>query len=136
VHAALGISQLARVDAYVGRRNELARRYDERLGGLPLRLPHVSRGNRSAFHLYVVRIRDGGAVKRRVVFDELRRRGVGANVHYEPVHLQPYYRALGFREGHCPEAEAYGETAITLPLYPGLTLERQDEVIEALGHAL
>jgi UDP-4-amino-4,6-dideoxy-N-acetyl-beta-L-altrosamine transaminase len=136
IHAALGISQLSRLGIYVDRRTELARRYNLGLGTMPLRLPTVQPENRSAFHLYVIRIGGGSPDDRRHVFDELRRRGVGVNVHYTPVHLQPYYRALGFFAGQFPEAEAYGREAITLPLYPGLSEELQDRVVDALGQAL
>lgn len=137
VQAALGLSQLARLEAYVERRNALARRYDAALSDLPLRLPYVRPENRSAFHLYVVRVEAAaGERERRRVFEALRSRGIGANVHYMPVHLQPYYRALGFREGSCPEAEAHGRTAITLPLYPGLEEAAQDRVVEALHDVL
>jgi UDP-4-amino-4,6-dideoxy-N-acetyl-beta-L-altrosamine transaminase len=136
IQAALGMSQLERIEAYVERRNQLARRYDEALAGLPLELPRIAAGNRSAFHLYVVRIVEDGARNRLRVFEELRRCGIGANVHYIPVHLQPYYRALGFRDGLCPVAEAYGESAITLPLFPALTFEQQDVIVAALRSAL
>jgi UDP-4-amino-4,6-dideoxy-N-acetyl-beta-L-altrosamine transaminase len=136
IQAALGMSQLTRIEAYVERRNELARRYDESLAGLPLELPRITAGSKSAFHLYVVRVVEGGARNRLRVFEELRRRDIGVNVHYVPVHLQPYYRALGFREGLCPVAEAYGESAITLPLYPGLTFEQQNTIVSALRSVL
>ncbi len=137
IHAALGLSQLDRLEEFVERRNRLASRYQEMLQDLPLQLPVVQPGNRSAFHLYVVRVKGAnGSRNRRQVFDALRRRGIGVNVHYLPVHLQPYYRALGFAEGQFPEAEAHGATAITLPLYPGLTEEQQDEVVSALRDVL
>ena len=137
IQAALGVSQLQRLDAYVARRNALARRYDVALEGLPLQLPTVLAGNRSAFHLYVVRLKAGIAKKtHRLVFDELRRRGVGVNLHYTPVHLQPYYRGHGFLPGQYPEAERYGREAITLPLYPNLTDAMQDEVVAALQQTL
>jgi UDP-4-amino-4,6-dideoxy-N-acetyl-beta-L-altrosamine transaminase len=132
IHAALGASQLHRLHHYVERRNELARRYDRELEGLPLQLPTVLAENRSAFHLYVVRLMRDASVTRRRAFDEMRRLGVGVNVHYTPVHLQPYYRALGFSPGEYPEAEAYGASAITLPLYPSMTDAAQTEVIEAV----
>jgi UDP-4-amino-4,6-dideoxy-N-acetyl-beta-L-altrosamine transaminase len=132
IHAALGASQLQRLRQYVNRRNDLARRYDRELGGLPLQLPTVLPENESAFHLYVVRLTRDARVTRRRAFDQMRRLGVGVNVHYTPVHLQPYYRALGFSEGQFPEAEAYGESAITLPLYPAMTDLAQTEVIEVV----
>ena len=133
VHAALGLSQLERLEGYVARRNELARRYDRELRGLPLRLPVVQAENRSAFHLYVVRLEPGVSAERhRQVFEALRGRGIGVNLHYIPVHMQPYYRALGFRPGQFPESEAYGRSAITLPLYATLTGRQQDEVVASL----
>lgn len=137
LHAALGTSQLERLDEYVQRRNALAGRYDRLLEKLPLQRPFVQSENRSAFHLYVVRLAGVGAeARRRRVFDGLRERGIGVNVHYTPVHLQPYYRALGFREGLCPEAESHGASAITLPLYPRLSDQEQDRVVEALDEVL
>jgi UDP-4-amino-4,6-dideoxy-N-acetyl-beta-L-altrosamine transaminase len=133
IQAVLGTSQLRRIDAYVERRNELARRYDIALKGLPLQLPTVMPGNRSSFHIYVVRLQPNSTPKtHRQMFDELRQRGIGVNLHYMPMHLQPYYRQLGFSPGQFPEAEAYGESAITLPLFPELSESDQDRVIDAL----
>jgi UDP-4-amino-4,6-dideoxy-N-acetyl-beta-L-altrosamine transaminase len=137
VHAALGTSQLERVQAYVERRNMLARRYDRLLSDLPLQLPTVQAENRSSFHLYVVRIKPSATTKtRREVFEQLRGQGIGANVHYPPVHLQPYYRARGFACGQFAEAEAHGKEALTLPLYPGLTEAEQDRVVDAMRRVL
>lgn len=136
IHAALGASQLVRLDANVQRRNALARRYDNALATLPLQLPTIQPGNMSAFHLYVVRLRPSAARTHREVFDMLRQRGIGVNLHYMPVHLQPYYRNLGFGPGMFPEAEAYGDSAITLPLYVGLSDADQDEVVRALSDVL
>jgi dTDP-4-amino-4,6-dideoxygalactose transaminase len=137
IHAALGFSQLGRLEANVARRNALAARYHAALSGLPLRLPAIAAGNRSAFHLYVVRIDPARGVKsHREAFDDLRRRGIGVNLHYLPVHLQPYYRALGFSEGSWPQAEAHGREAITLPLYAALGESQQDAVVEALRAVL
>lgn len=137
VHAALGTSQLVRLGDYVERRNVLASRYDAALQRLPLRLPVVDPQNHSAFHLYVVRLEPRATGKsHRQVFDELRLRGIGVNLHYVPVHLQPYYRDLGFAPGLCPEAEAHGRSAITLPLFAAMTDREQGEVIEALTEIL
>jgi UDP-4-amino-4,6-dideoxy-N-acetyl-beta-L-altrosamine transaminase len=137
IHATLGISQLARLSGYVERRNQLAGRYDLALRDLPLRLPTIAAGNRSAFHLYVVRMAGKPTGRtHREVFVELRRRGIGVNLHYSPVHLQPYYRQLGFSAGQYPEAEAYAESALTLPLYPAMTESQQDSVVGALQAAL
>lgn len=137
IHAALGASQLQRMNDYVKRRNELAQRYDAALRELPLQLPTVSSGNYSAFHLYVVRIKNNATCEnQKRVFDKLRARGIGVNLHYMPVHLQPYYRDIGFKEGDFPEAEAYANEAITLPLYATLAESDQDRVIEALKDLL
>lgn len=137
IQAALGMSQLARLDDYVERRNALARRYDHALDGMSLQRPTIQKENRSAFHLYAVRLTAGVTPSmHRQVFDELRRRGAGVNLHYMPIHLQPYYRELGFFPGQYPEAEAYGASAITLPLYSALTNEQQDQVITALKEVL
>lgn len=133
IQAGLGISQFGRLEGYIERRNILAQRYDRALKKLPLQLPFVQSENRSAFHLYVIRLKcDASAKTHRHVFEELRQLGIGVNLHYMPVHLQPYYRELGFSPGQYPEAEAHGEEAITLPLYPTLTDREQDLVISAL----
>lgn len=137
IHATLGFSQLARLPGYVERRNALAARYDSAFRDFPLQLPTIQRGNRSAFHLYVVRLMPGSTGRsHREVFAGLRRRGIGVNLHYTPVHLQPYYRQLGFRPGQYPQAEAYAETALTLPLYPTLSESQQDSVVAALRAVL
>jgi UDP-4-amino-4,6-dideoxy-N-acetyl-beta-L-altrosamine transaminase len=137
VQAALGVSQVERLKGYVERRNVLARRYDAALKGLPLQLPRVLPGNVSAFHIYVVRLeRPAATARHREVFEELRRLGIGVNLHYIPVHLQPYYRELGFAPGQFPESEWHGESAITLPLYPAMTDTEQDEVVSALRRVL
>jgi UDP-4-amino-4,6-dideoxy-N-acetyl-beta-L-altrosamine transaminase len=137
IQAALGASQLERLDSYIDRRNALARRYDHALKGLPLQLPTLLHGNRSAFHLYVVRLNLITSNKiHRQVFEELRQRGIGVNLHYPPVHLHPYYRELGFTKGQYPETEAYGESAITLPLYSALLDQQQDQVVDSLHQIL
>ena len=137
MQAALGMSQLVRLGDYIERRNALARRYDQALRGLPLQLPTVQAVNRSAFHLYVVRLIPKATDKvHRQVFESLRQRGIGVNLHYMPVHLQPYYRGLGFAPGQYCEAEAHGAEAITLPLYPALTDDQQDVVVSMLKEVL
>lgn len=137
LQAALGASQLTRIDAYVERRHVLARRYDQLLADLPVRPLRRDTSNRSALHLYVVLVA-GGAVgpTRAAVFDGMRARGIGVNVHYIPVPSQPYYRARGFDPAHYPRAQAYYAEAISLPLYPALTEAQQDAVVLALRQAL
>lgn len=137
IQAALGISQLSRLDEYVSRRNLLADRYNAAFKDLPLQLPTVLPENHSAYHLYVIRLKLNEIGKtHREVFEELRQKGVGVNLHYMPVHLQPYYRELGFAEGQSPEAEKHGEEAITLPLYPKMTEDEQDRVIAAVNEVM
>lgn len=137
IQAALGHSQLGRLDQYVDRRNQLARRYDTCLAGLPIRLPVIEPPNRSAFHLYVIRVDGGTSTSNHdAVFARMRAGGVGVNLHYIPVHLQPYYRQLGFGSGQFPEAEAHGREAITLPLYPNLSDSEQDKIIALLKDQL
>jgi UDP-4-amino-4,6-dideoxy-N-acetyl-beta-L-altrosamine transaminase len=137
IQAALGMSQLSRLDEYVSRRNMLADRYNNAFRDLPLQLPTVLSGNLSAYHLYVVRLKLNEIQKtHREVFEELRQNGIGVNLHYMPVHLQPYYRELGFAEGQFPEAERHGEQAITLPLYPKMTKHEQEQVITAVNEVM
>jgi UDP-4-amino-4,6-dideoxy-N-acetyl-beta-L-altrosamine transaminase len=131
VLAVLGASQLTRLEEYVDRRNELAARYNAALAKTHLRLPCVLPGNSSAFHLYVVHVDPTSDVTRDRAYQELRSRGIGVNLHYLPVHLQPYYRKLGFSPGQFPNAEAHARAAITLPLYPSMTDALQDAVISA-----
>jgi UDP-4-amino-4,6-dideoxy-N-acetyl-beta-L-altrosamine transaminase len=137
LQAALGLSQLERLDEFVGRRNQLAQRYDELLAELPIQRPTILKGNLSSFHLYVIRLPTREHPERhRKVFERLRQAGIGVNLHYMPVHLQPDYRRLGFREGMFPEAEAYGREAISLPLFPSMTEEQQDRVVNELKQSL
>ncbi len=133
LQAALGESQLARIDEYVARRHEIARRYDELLADLPLVTPWQSPEAHSALHLYPIQV---AAEERRRVFDHLRSAGIGVNVHYIPVHTQPDYCRLGFERGQFPESERYYAGAISLPMYARLTEEQQDRVVLALAEAL
>ncbi|MBU0593627.1 MAG: UDP-4-amino-4,6-dideoxy-N-acetyl-beta-L-altrosamine transaminase [Gammaproteobacteria bacterium] len=137
IQAALGASQMTRLDEFVQRRHELAARYQDLLQELPLTLPWQHPDTRSSFHLYVIRLQlDKLAKSHRQVFEELRGADIGVNLHYIPVHLQPYYRQFGFQAGDFPEAEKYYGEAITLPLYPGLSESDQDRVVAALKSIL
>ncbi|HYH04678.1 MAG TPA: UDP-4-amino-4,6-dideoxy-N-acetyl-beta-L-altrosamine transaminase [Bacillota bacterium] len=137
LQAALGTSQLERINQFVERRRYLARRYERMLQKLPLKTPWQQPGTHSAWHLYVVRLQLGGLKKsRRQIFDELRNLGIQVHVHYIPVYRQPYYQQLGFKQGYCPEAERYYEEVLTLPLHYRLTDAEQDYVVEMLGQVL
>ena len=137
LQAALGRSQLLRLDELHARRRSLADRYDELLRGLPLLLPVRLPDRESAWHLYVVEVDDSGTSARRAdVFAALRAARIGVNVHYIPIHTQPYYRHLGFMPGDFPAAESYYARAMSLPLFPALTDAQQERVAEVLRREL
>lgn len=134
IQAALGNSQMARLTGYIAARRSIAERYGVLLVGLPLTLPRLVPETCSAWHLYVVQLDDDD--QRRAVFEHLRAAGIGVNVHYIPVYLQPDYQRLGFAPGYCPVAENYYARAITLPLYPTLSEADQNHVAAMLREAL
>lgn len=136
IQAALGLSQLNRLDAFLARRRELAARYQRLLADLPLQLPAAQALAESAWHLYVVRLDARLENRHRAIFEALRAAGIGVNLHYIPIHLQPYYRELGFGDGDFPEAERYYRQAISLPLFPDLSDALQDQVIATLREVL
>ena len=136
LQAALGSSQMKRLDPSVARRHEIAERYDAKLADLPLQVPFREAFGYSAFHLYVVLLEKARAAERRAVFESLRAQGIGVNVHYIPVHLQPFHRESGREAGAFPCAEDYYARAISIPMYASLTDQQQDEVVAALGSAL
>lgn len=129
IQAALGLSQLNRLDQFVLRRNQLAARYDAAFEGLNIQTQHIISDAYSARHLYVIRV---PAAQHEFLFSELRSADIGVNLHYFPVHLQPYYQRLGFGTGYCPSAEQYAKEAISLPLYPGMTDAQQAIVIDTV----
>ena len=134
LQAALGLSQLQRLDSFVESRRRLAERYDCLLADQPLTTPQRDPACDSAWHLYVVQLHD--ARRRRAVFERMRAAGIGVNVHYIPVHLQPDYQRLGFAPGDFAVAEDYYSRAITLPLFPQLNDVDQDRVVTTLREAL
>lgn len=137
IQAALGLSQLQRLRSYVERRRFLAQRYDRMLSDLPLTVPWQHPDGSSAMHLYIIRLRSDHAWRgRAAVFDGLRRRGIGVNVHYIPVHTQPYYQRFGFKVGDFPQAERYYDEALSLPMFPNLTEAQQDQIVAALREEL
>lgn len=131
IQAALGLSQLSRLDQFITQRRELARRYDALLSPLPVQPLQQSNNRQSGFHLYVIQV-----AERDQVFARLRAAGIGVNVHYIPIPAQPYYRGLGHDPADYPGAQAYYQGAISLPLFPALTLSEQQQVLDALEQAL
>jgi dTDP-4-amino-4,6-dideoxygalactose transaminase len=137
IQAALGVSQMQRLDEFVTRRRYLAQQYDHLLQDLPLTLPWQHTEINSSWHLYVIRLNLGKISKtHRQLCEELRQSGIGVNLHYIPAHTQPYYQNLGFKQGDFLEAENYYQEAISIPLYYGLTEREQEQVIMALQEAL
>ena len=137
IQAALGLSQMQRLDEFVANRHILANRYDQMLSELPVVKPWQHLDSYSSLHLYVIRLQLHKIQKNhRQVFESLRESGIGANLHYIPVYRHPYYEQLGFKPGYCVEAERYYVEAISLPMYPGLSADVQKQVIEALKKAL
>jgi len=138
IQAALGVSQMTRLAHYVTRRQEIAARYDQLLADLPLTLPWQHPDSYSAYHLYVIRLQldQLGPITHLAVFDALRAKEIMVNLHYIPVHTQPYYQKMGFRPGNFPQAERYYREAISIPMHPSLTTEEQDFVVATLREAL
>jgi UDP-4-amino-4,6-dideoxy-N-acetyl-beta-L-altrosamine transaminase len=137
LQAALGVSQMDRLESYVTRRHELASRYDELLTELPVTIPWQHTDSYSALHLYVIRLQLNHIKQtHQQVFESLREQGIGVNLHYIPVHTHPYYQAMGFKPEDFSEARRYYAEAISLPMYVGLSEIQQDKVVNALRKAL
>jgi len=135
--AALGLSQMTRIEEFVARRREIAAAYDAAFADLPVTSPWQHPDTASAWHLYIIRIdRQRTSRSHREIFDSLREAGIGVNLHYIPVYRQPYYRELGFGQGHCPNAEAYYAEAISLPMYFGLSDDEQRQAVAAVAEAV
>lgn len=137
LQAALGVSQMQRLKEFVGSRHQLAARYNELLVTLPVTIPYQLEDTYSGLHLYVIRLQlEKIGKSHRQVFTELREKGIGVNLHYIPVHTQPFYQRLGFKKGDFFEAEKYYREAISIPLFHGMTQEQQDKVISVLTEVL
>ena len=138
LQAALGISQMQRLQSYIDRRHKIADRYSQELSDLPLILPEQADFAHSAYHLYVIRL-DLGVIKpltHAEIFQALREREILVNLHYIPVHTQPYYQKMGFEWGDFPNAEAYYQSAISIPMFATLGYDAQTKVIAALHEIL
>lgn len=132
LQGALGVSQMNQLKSSIERRHAIASRYDEAFADLPIAIPRQFPGQHSGYHLYVIRLTDDHPLDRAAAFEQLRAAGIGVNVHYIPIHLQPYYRDMGFGLGDFPEAENYYSQAISLPMFPALTDADQAQVIDAV----
>lgn len=137
LQAALGVSQMSRLSDFVSARHELSNRYNEKLAELPITLPYQLPNTYSGLHLYVIRLNLNEISKtHKEVFDALRENGIGVNLHYIPVHMQPYYQKMGFKQGDFPNAESYYSSAISLPMFHGMSIEQQNTVIKVLSSVL
>jgi len=137
LQAALGVSQMERLDDFITLRHQRQKRYDELLKNLPVVAPYQDLDSYSALHLYPIKIQiDKVKSTRKEIFEALRKNDIGVNVHYIPVHTQPYYENMGFKKGDFPNAESYYESAISIPLFHVMTFEQQDQVIAALEKVL
>ncbi|WP_411063161.1 UDP-4-amino-4,6-dideoxy-N-acetyl-beta-L-altrosamine transaminase [Vibrio rotiferianus] len=137
LQAALGVTQMQRLDEFVAARHVLSKRYNEILSALPIVLPYQLEDTYSGLHLYVIRLKvDEISLTHKQVFDALRENGIGVNLHYIPVHIQPYYQSIGFSEGDYPESENYYREAISLPMFHTMTVEQQDQVKVVLEKVL
>ena len=137
ISAALGNSQLNRLDSFVEKRHEIAKKYDQNLSDLPLDLPFQLPINYSSYHLYVIRLQiENIEITHQDFFKNMRSEGIGVNLHYIPVYKHPYYKSLGFKDYICKNAEQYYKTAVSIPIYPELSIPEQDYVIEKISDNL
>ena len=137
LQAALGVSQMQRLDDFVSKRHILKKRYDLLLNSLPIIIPFLDEDSYSALHLYPIQLDLNQVSKsREQIFDGLRESGIGVNVHYIPIHTQPYYRQHGFKDGEFPNSESYYKAALSLPLYSGMSFQEQDKVVESVTKVL
>jgi UDP-4-amino-4,6-dideoxy-N-acetyl-beta-L-altrosamine transaminase len=137
IQAALGLSQITRLNSFVEKRHHIAQRYDNELAGLPIQTPWQHPDNYSAYHIYPIRIKQNeSGTTQRQVYDAMQGAGINVNLHYIPVYRQPYYEGMGFKVGYCPEGEQYHQETLSIPMYPTLTETEQAKVIRVLHEAL
>ncbi|MDN5249890.1 UDP-4-amino-4,6-dideoxy-N-acetyl-beta-L-altrosamine transaminase [Betaproteobacteria bacterium LSUCC0117] len=133
IHAALGCSQIKRIDEYINKRTEIAQVYDSALKDTNIVVQKILPSHKSSFHLYPIRIKKESMLAQRSLYEIFHQNGILVNVHYPPVHRQPYYKKLGFKAGDFPEAESFHREVLTLPIYPMLTAQQQQKVIDVLN---
>ncbi len=136
VEATLGISQLQKINKFFTKRKKIKNFYDENLRKLPIILPEDNKNKISSLHLYIIRLKNVSISFRNRVINKLRKKGIGVNIHYIPIHFQPYFRSLGFKKGMYPESEKYYETAISLPIHPGLKKRDLIKILKELKNLL
>ena len=137
LQAALGVSQMQRLDEFITKRHKLQERYDLLLEDLPIIKPYQDKDGYSALHLYPIQVqKDKLKSTRKEIFEALRKNSIGVNIHYIPVHTQSYYENMGFKKGDFPNAESYYESVISIPLFYAMTFEQQDQVIAVLEKVL
>ena len=137
IQAALGLSQLTRLDKYVTKRREIAKRYDSELINLPLEIPYQLVGTFSSYHLYPIKILLNEIKKtQKQIYNLIRQKDIAVNLHYIPVYLQPYYQSMEFNRGYCPNAENYFKAAISIPIYVGLNYDNQTKIINVISDEL
>jgi dTDP-4-amino-4,6-dideoxygalactose transaminase len=137
MQAALGLSQLQKLDFFVVTRQSIARHYDKGLAGVDIQTPWQQAGTYSSFHLYPIQVTATSGIGQQVLYEALTDAGVKVNLHYIPVYLQPFYARLGFKPGYCPHAEGYFKSSLSIPLYASMTSDQQNRVIaliESLCH--
>lgn len=134
--AALGINQLSRLDAIIKKRHSIFNHYEKLLIHTPVKLLETPKNTYSSFHLCVIRLKNESAIFHKNVFEYLREHQIGVQLHYLPVHLHPYYRDLGFKEGDFPEAELYATNAISIPIFPGLTSKKQEYIVNNINDSI
>ena len=132
IHAALGLSQMQRIDQFISKRKKIAGLYFEKLKNLPIKLPWQHPDADSSFHLFPVRVLNKKNNKQKSIYKKLQSLGIGVNLHYIPIYLQPYYMKKGFKRGYCPESEKYFSEVISLPIFPDLESSKQIFIIDTL----
>ena len=134
IQAALGLSQIKRLDEFIEKRHQIADIYYRELDSENLVLPYCLKESFSSFHLYIIKLKIPG--RRKELIECMKKKGISANIHYIPIHMQPYYQALGFKKGYLPNAEKYYEDAISIPIYPTLKNDQQYEVINTINESI